>query len=203
MSKFETYRRIARYYDFLDAPFERFRYRPLRRVVFAGLQGALLDAGVGTGCNIPFYPKDATVTGIDLSPAMLGRARRRKEKLKADVELREMDVMALDFPDDHFDAIVSTFLFCVLEPEHQTPALKELRRVCRPGGTIRILEYSLSESPVLRWIMKLTAPWARFAYGAAFDRNTEQYLEAAGLELVERKYLYRDIIKMLTVRVSA
>jgi ubiquinone/menaquinone biosynthesis C-methylase UbiE len=109
--------------------------------------------------------------------------------------------MALDFPDDHFDGIISTFLFCVLEPEHQTPALKELRRVCRPGGTIRILEYSLPENPVQRSIMKLMAPWVRFAYGAAFDRNTEQYMDAAGLELLEKKYLYRDIIKMLTLGV--
>jgi ubiquinone/menaquinone biosynthesis C-methylase UbiE len=132
---------------------------------------------------------------------MLGRAQRRKEKLGATVDLREMDVMALDFPDDHFDGIISTFLFCVLEPEHQTPALKELRRVCRPGGTIRILEYSLPENPVQRSIMKLMAPWVRFSYGAAFDRNTEQYMDAAGLELLEKKYLYRDIIKMLTLGV--
>ncbi|MBT7568645.1 MAG: class I SAM-dependent methyltransferase [Rhodospirillaceae bacterium] len=201
MNKFETYNRIARYYDFLDAPFERFRYQPLRRVMFAGLEGTLLDAGVGTGCNIPFYPKYTTVAGIDFSPAMLGRARARQEKLGAKVDLRQMDVMALDFPDDHFDAIVSTFLFCVLEPEHQTPALIELRRVCRPGGTIRILEYSVSENPVYRSIMKMMAPWVRFAHGAAFDRNTEQYLAAAGLELVEKKFLYRDIIKMLDVRV--
>jgi hypothetical protein len=54
MNKFDTYSRIARYYDFLDAPFERFRYQALRRMMFAGLGGALLDAGIGTGCNIPF-----------------------------------------------------------------------------------------------------------------------------------------------------
>jgi len=48
--------------------------------------------------------------------------------------------------------------------------------------------------------MKLMAPWVRFAYGPAFDRRTEQYLEAAGLELLEKKFLYRDIIIMLTVR---
>ena len=48
--------------------------------------------------------------------------------------------------------------------------------------------------------MKLWAPWVHFAYGAAFDRHTEQYLDAAGLELVERKFLYKDIIKLLTVR---
>ncbi|MDA0997257.1 MAG: class I SAM-dependent methyltransferase, partial [Proteobacteria bacterium] len=140
------------------------------------------------------------VTGIDLSPAMLDRARRRRDKLGLAVDLREMNVMKMDFADDTFDCIISTFLFCVLSAEHQQPALEELRRVCRSDGTIRILEYAISENPLRRFIMKLWAPWVLFAYGAAFDRNTEQYLDAAGLDLVDIKFLYKDIIKLLTVR---
>ena len=91
-------------------------------------------------------------------------------------------------------------LICVLEPAHQQPALEELRRVCRPGGTIRLLEYTLSEIPWRRAVMKLWAPWVRAVYGAAFDRHTETYLAAAGLGLVEAKFLYKDVIKLLTVR---
>ncbi len=203
MGKRQTYDRIARFYDFFDLPFEHFRYKPLRRALFQGLSGDLLDAGIGTGRNFPFYPDGANVTGIDLSPAMLERARWRKDKLGTRVNVRQMNVMALDFADDRFDSIVSTFLFCVLDAEHQQPALEDLRRVCRPGGTIRIMEYSLSEIPLRRLIMKLWAPWVRFAYGAAFDRPTEQYLEAAGLDLVESKFLYKDIIKLLTLRPRA
>ena len=199
-SKQKTYNRIARFYDIFDLPFEHVRYKPLRRVLFDGLSGTLLDAGVGTGRNFPFYPDGSKVTGIDLSPAMLDRARRRKDKLGTAVDLREMNVMEMDFADDSFDGIISTFLFCVLDAEHQQPALEELRRVCHPGGTIRILEYAISENPLQRFIMKLWAPWVRFAYGAEFDRHTEQYLEAAGLDLVEKKFLYKDIIKLLTVR---
>lgn len=200
ISKRIKYNRIARFYDLLDLPFEHARYKPLRRVLFDGLNGALLDAGVGTGRNFPFYPDGSEVTGIDLSSAMLGRARWRKHKLGTAVSLREMNVMEMDFADDSFDGVISTFLFCVLDAEHQQPALEELRRVCRPGGTIRILEYAISQNPLRRFIMKLWAPWVRFAYGAEFDRHTEQYLEAAGLELVEKKFLYKDIIKLLTVR---
>lgn len=199
----DIYDRIARLYDVLDLPFERSRYAPLRRVLFEGLGGAVLDAGVGTGRNIPYYPTGSTVVGIDISPAMLERARRRRDALGASVELRAMNVLELGFPNDTFDAVVSTFLFCVLDAEHQRPALEELRRVCRPDGTIRILEYAISENPVRRFIMKLWAPWVRFAYGAEFDRNTEQYLEAAGLDLVEKAFLYEDIIALLTVRPQA
>ena len=169
-------------------------------MLFEGLNGTLLDAGVGTGRNFPFYPDGSTVTGIDLSPAMLKRARRRKDKLGTAVDLREMNVLQLDFADESFDGIVSTFLFCVLDAGHQRPALEELRRVCHPSGTIRILEYALSENPLRRFIMKLWAPWVRLVYGAEFDRRTEQHLEAAGLDLVEQKFLYKDIITLLTVR---
>jgi ubiquinone/menaquinone biosynthesis C-methylase UbiE len=201
--KRDIYDRIARLYDVLDLPFERSRYAPLRRVLFEGLHGTVLDAGVGTGRNFPYYPNGSNVTGIDISPAMLERARNRKHKLSTMVDLREMDVTKLNFPDETFDSIVSTFLFCVLDAEHQQPALEELRRVCRPDGTIRILEYAVSENPVLRFIMKLWAPWVRWAYGARFDRNTEQYLEAAGLDLMEKSFLYEDIIALLTVRPQA
>ncbi|NQU70496.1 MAG: methyltransferase domain-containing protein [Rhodospirillales bacterium] len=73
--KQNTYNRIARLYDIFDLPFEHVRYKPLRRVLFDGLSGALLDAGVGTGRNFPFYLDGCKVTGIDFSPAMLDRAR--------------------------------------------------------------------------------------------------------------------------------
>jgi len=200
MSKKKTYNRIAWLYDILDLAFEQGRYKPLRGAVMEGLSGALLDAGVGTGRNFPYYPASCKVTGIDLSPAMLIRARQRRDKLGTRVDLREMNVLELEFADDSFDSVVSTFLFCVLDDEHQQPALEELARVCRPGGTIRILEYAISEDPLRRFIMKLWRPWVRFAYGAEFDRNTEQYLDAAGLDLVEKTFLYKDIIKLLTVR---
>jgi len=198
--KTKIYNNIARLYDILDMPFEHFRYKPLRGEVFAGLQGNLLDAGVGTGRNFPYYPKGSNVTGIDLSPAMLEHARRRRKKLGSAVKLHQMNVLDTDFPDNSFDGIVSTFLFCVLSAEHQQPALQELRRICRPDGTIRILEYAISEIPLRRFVMKLWAPWARFAYGAEFDRNTEQYLDGAGLRLTEKKFLYKDIVKLLAVQ---
>jgi len=200
MPKRKIYNRIARLYDILDLPFEHGRYRPLRRALFDDVGGDLLDAGVGTGRNFPYYPDGSRVVGIDLSVAMLERAKRRRDKLGTTVELREMNVLDMDFPDDSFDSVVSTFLFCVLEPEHQQPALEEIRRICRPGGMIHILEYDISENPVQRFVMQLWAPWVRFAYGAEFDRKTEQYLEPAGLELVETTFLYKDIIKLLSVR---
>ena len=200
MNRRATYQRIARWYDLLDAPFERKRYQPIRPLVFAGLSGRILDAGVGTGRNIPFYPQDGDMLGIDLSPAMLTRASRRRDEVGLDVALMEMDVMHTSFEDNSFDAVVSTFLFCVLAPEHQLPALKELARICKPDGEIRLLEYSYSKNPMKRFIMRLWAPWVRFAYGAAFDRNTHLYLEEAGFEETENYFLVGDIIRFIVAR---
>ena len=200
MTKRATYQRIARWYDLLDAPFERKRYQPLRPLLFESLSGRILDAGVGTGRNIPFYPKGSEMVGIDLSPAMLTRAERRRAEVARDVQLMEMDVMKTNFDDNSFDAVVSSFLFCVLAPEHQLPALQELARICKPGGEIRLLEYNYSKDPRKRFVMKLWAPWVRWAYGAAFDRNTHLYLADAGLEEVENRFLVEDIVRLIVAR---
>lgn len=200
MAHKRIYTAIPRFYDLLDLPFEYRRYRPLRRVLFKNVDGEILDAGVGTGRNMTFYPPGATITGIDLSSGMLARARQRGDTLKIDVNLFEMDVTDTDFADDRFDFIIATFLFCVLDDEHQLPALKELHRVCKADGEIRILEYAYSKNPWRRFVMNLWAPWVRLIYGATFDRRTEQYVNAAGLRLVKERFLYKDIIKILVLR---
>ena len=131
---------------------------------------------------------------------MLRHAARRQAHALTDTALAAMVVCALGFADDSFDRVASSFLFCVLEANRQLPALKELARVCKPVGEIRVLEYALSEDPYRRFIMRLWAPWVRLVYGARFDRETEQYIPAAGLELVERRFVYSDVIKMLVMR---
>src|SRR5947209_15516150 len=95
-SNFARYQRIAPLYDRLDSPFEYGRYRKIRPQLFHGLSGRILDAGVGTGRNFPFYPRGSQVVGIDLSPAMLARAERRRRTAAATVELRQMDVTRLN-----------------------------------------------------------------------------------------------------------
>jgi ubiquinone/menaquinone biosynthesis C-methylase UbiE len=200
LSTRDRYQRIAPLYDLLDLPFEYRRYRQLRPLLFAEMSGLILDAGVGTGRNFPFYPSGAKVIGIDLSAAMLARARQRLGQARAEVELREMDITRLEFPDQHFDNVVATFLFCVLPDEQQTPALAEIKRVLKPGGILRLLEYTRPTDPFRRAITKLWEPWVHWAYGASFDRNTERYIPRAGLELTDSRFVVDDLIKLMTVR---
>ena len=196
----ERYQRIAWAYDLLDGPFEYGRYRKIRPQMFHGLSGRILDAGVGTGRNFPFYPPDSKVVGIDLSPAMLARAERRRATASAPVELRHMDVTRLDFPDRHFDAAVATFLFCVLPDDLQVAGMRELARVVKLGGIIRCLEYTRPSGRLRRAMTRLWEPWVYWAYGARFDRQTEQRAPEAGLNLFESRYVYDELIKLLGAR---
>jgi demethylmenaquinone methyltransferase/2-methoxy-6-polyprenyl-1,4-benzoquinol methylase len=201
LSNLDRYERIAWAYDLLDLPFEYGRYRRIRPQMFEGLAGRILDAGVGTGRNFPFYPSGSQVIGIDLSPAMLARAERRRARAAAPVELLRMDVTRLEFPDGHFDGAVATFLFCVLPDELQVAGMRELARVVKPGGIIRCLEYTRPGRGLRRMMTRLWDPWIHWAYGASFDRQTEQHAPEAGLQLFESRYVHDELIKLLAARV--
>jgi ubiquinone/menaquinone biosynthesis C-methylase UbiE len=198
LSNFERYQRIAPVYDLLELPFEYGRYRRVRRLLFEGLSGLLLEAGVGTGRNFPFYPPGTKIVGIDISPSMLARAERKQKSAAAEVELRQMDVTRLDFADRSFDGAVATFLFCVLSEEQQVPALKELGRVVKPRGPIRLLEYVRPRGTVRRVVAKLWEPWIAWAYGASFDRRTEEHIPEAGLELIEAHFVVDDLVRLIS-----
>ena len=200
ISNFERYQRIAWAYDLLDLPFEYGRYRKIRPQLFSGLSGRILEAGVGTGRYFPFYPPGSSVVGIDLSPAMLARAQRRLSAAATAVELQQMDVTRLEFPDHSFDAAVATFLFCVLPDDLQVAGMRELRRVVKPGGIIRCLEYARPSGELRRAMTRIWEPWVYWAYGATFDRQMERRAPEAGLELFESRFVYDELIKLLGAR---
>jgi ubiquinone/menaquinone biosynthesis C-methylase UbiE len=195
-----TYDRIAPVYDILDMAYEVGWKRRLRRSVFAGTGGDILDAGAGTGCNMPFYPPGSRVVALDASAAMLRRARRRAEGLGLDVDLQVGDLLATGFPDGRFDHVVATFVFCVLPERLQLPALCELARICRPGGTVRILDYCKPRSGPARLWARMVSPWIGFVFSARHDAGYEGCLAAAGLEVVESRHVFGDIVKQIVAR---
>lgn len=134
---------------------------------------------------------------------MLARAHDRCPTLAAGGRLYQMDVTDLEFATGSFDAAVATFLFCVLPNDLQVPALRELGRVVKPGGLIRLLEYVRPQGAFRRFMSRIWQPWIAWAYGASFDRHTEKHVSEAGLELVESRYVVDDLLKLITVRASA
>jgi phosphatidylethanolamine/phosphatidyl-N-methylethanolamine N-methyltransferase len=104
-----TYRRIAPVYDLLDALYERSWKGRLRAELFRHAGGRVLDVGVGSGRNLPYYPAGSEAVGIDLSRPMLKRAARRARAIGSDVRLAQMNLLDLAFPDGAFDTVVATF----------------------------------------------------------------------------------------------
>jgi SAM-dependent methyltransferase len=196
---FDRYQRIASAYDLLDLPFEYGRYRHIRPRLFEGLSGRILDAGVGTGRNMPFYPATAAVVGVDLSPAMLARAGQRARRLGRMVELHQMDVTSLAFADRSFDAAVSSFLFCVLPTNPGIGAARDRTR-SQARWDASALEYVRPQGTLRSAIARLWEPWMAWAYGAGFDRRTEEHVVTAGFEILESRFVVDDLIKLISVR---
>lgn len=194
------YSKASLYYDILDWPFEYFRYRRIRRELWKGLGGRILDLGAGTGRNAAYYPEQADVITADLSPEMLDHARHRLMALGRRPQIAVTDVLNLDFKNEEFDACVSTFLFCVLPDELQERALREVSRVLKPGGKVHLLEYAYSQKPWRRFWMQVMSPWVEALYGARFDRNTRLHLQRAAFQLAEERFVHSDIILKLVGR---
>ena len=191
--------RTSRFYDWIDWPFERFRYRKIRQRIWKGLSGKILDAGVGTGSNIPFYPENQQVFGIDLSAGMLERAKAKASSLGKNVDLQKMSVYHTPFSDGTFDAVVATFLCCVVD--QPVLAARELKRICKKDGKIYFLEYVLSKKPVRRFIQKMVTPYTRFMFGVDFTQDTLATLQKEGFQIIQEKNITGDVLKLIVAQI--
>lgn len=196
------YNRIAPIYDLMEILPER-RFTPWREQLWdQAPAGQILEVGVGTGKNFPYHPVEdpdgegAVITGIDLSEEMLARAQRRAQALGRELDLRQMDVQQLDFPDDTFDAAVATFVFCsVPDP---VLGLRELSRVVKPGGRIFLLEHVRIDRPIIGRIMDFLNPLVVRLYGANINRRTVENVRRSGLNVESITNLGPlDVVKLI------
>lgn len=172
------YQRLAPMYDRVESMLEA-RYRAWRTALWQRVTGShILEVGVGTGKNMPYWPRGAHVTGLDLTPGMLARAQRRAVQLGLGLDLRLGDVQALDLPDASFDAAVASFVFCSVPDPVQ--GLRELGRVVRPAGQIVLLEH-VRVAGLFGRLMDGLNPLAVHLLGANLNRPTVDNVQAAGL----------------------
>jgi ubiquinone/menaquinone biosynthesis C-methylase UbiE len=119
--------------------FDRTLFGDSRAWVCTQATGDTLEVAIGTGLNLPIYSEQVQLTGIDLSPAMLGIARQRAGQLGREVDLREADAIALPFPGSSFDTVVCTFSLCAIPDERR--AVAEMNRVLRSGGLLLLADH--------------------------------------------------------------
>jgi len=195
----KRYDRIAPYFEGLEAVMEGLFFKNWRKKLWEKVDGYhILEVGVGTGKNFDYYPADARITAIDFSREMLKQAARKKDRKQTTVEINLMDVQSLDFADNSFDTVIGSFVFCSVPLPLK--GLKELYRVCKPGGQVLLLEHVLSSKPLIAKVMNFINPVIVALVGANINRNTVKNIKACGFASVRVDDRSSDIIKLIEAR---
>jgi ubiquinone/menaquinone biosynthesis C-methylase UbiE len=142
----------------------------------------VLEIGVGAGANFDFYPAGASVVAVDLGEKMIALARAKAARSgRSDLALRVMDAQHLELPDNEFDAVAASFVFCsVPDPAR---ALSEMNRVLKPGGTAVFLEHVRSANRLVGWMMDRLDPMMHRHGGMHINRRTVETVEQSDLRL--------------------
>lgn len=188
-----VYDRVASVYDLYTRPMEAMGGTRARRRLFSRARGRVLELGIGTGANVPFYPPDVELVGVDISGRMLQRARRRALRGR-DVALQRADIEHLPYGDASFDTVTAACVFCSVDDPVQ--GLREARRVTRPGGFVLLYEHVRPTNPLLARLADATSPWTRRTFGPELNRRTEENVAAAGMTVVEarRRGIWRELV---------
>jgi demethylmenaquinone methyltransferase/2-methoxy-6-polyprenyl-1,4-benzoquinol methylase len=173
-------------YELIDLPLEILFFRRWRKEALSSLQGKVLEVGIGTGRNLKYYPVGCSITGIDYSERMLKKAREKAKGLK-NVTLLLMNAEHLEFPDNSFDYIITTFVLCSIPDP--VKALKEMRRVLKPSGEIIAIEYVRSSNSLIAWFEDIINPVICSLIGDNMNRKTVENIKKAGFSVKEVKIL--------------
>jgi len=190
---------LASGYDLFMWPLEWALFARLRQRALCALRPSssprlVLEVGVGTGANLPFYPASSRVVAVDASAEMLAVARRRRTR--AVVKWSQTDVHHLAFSDATFDGVVGSFLLCnVTDP---STVLQEVRRVLRPGGCLLLLEHVRGAHP---WVGRLTdlldLPWHAWSGSCHLNRETEATVASAGFNITRSERYALGVVQLI------
>jgi ubiquinone/menaquinone biosynthesis C-methylase UbiE len=194
--------RLRRYWDkhadsydrqmgFLD----RHLFADTRTWICSKANGAVLEVAIGTGLNLPYYPEDVRLTGIEWSPQMLALARQRAADLGRSVELRQGDAQALEFGDDTFDTVACTFSLCAIPDDRQ--AVHEMTRVLRPGGLLLLADHVEAAAWPVRASQRLLELVTIPLGGEHFRRRPIRHVQSLGFIIQAHERFKIGIVERL------
>ena len=187
------YDRVSRFYDLSEIAVEKIFFSKWRKQLLGGLHGRILEVGVGTGKNLPYYPKGVDLTAIDISPKMMDKARKRADGI--DVNFHVMDAQDMTFENDTFDFVVTTFVLCSVPDPINT--IGEMNRVLKPDGKILTLDHVLSKNRAIRLWENLHNPIMVRLFGININRDTLSNFKRSGLNVEVDKHLaFKDVFRM-------
>lgn len=193
-----NYNRNAALYDKLLAPVDG-SLSKWRKELLKDAYGKTLEIGIGTGKSLEHYPQNVSVTGIDSSEKMLNYARKRANGYSQLDKLLVMNSENLLFPDNTFDTVVASCVFCSVHDPIR--AFKEIKRVCKSNGSILMLEHVRSDRKIVGKIMDVLNPISYALFGDNINRRTYDNLVLAGFEpsQIETINVWSDVWKIFRI----
>jgi ubiquinone/menaquinone biosynthesis C-methylase UbiE len=191
----QVWDKAAPSYDRQIAFFEKIQFAGGREWLGERARGRVLEVAIGTGRNLPHYPADVAITGVELSPAMLSIARQRAARLGRDADLREADAEHLPFDGASFDTVVCALSLCTIPSP--AAALSEMLRVLVPGGRLLLLDHIGSTWPPVyaaQWLLERVTIRAA---GEHFTRRQLALVKAAGFQIVETERLKAGTVERI------
>jgi ubiquinone/menaquinone biosynthesis C-methylase UbiE len=184
-------------YDRQIAFFEKVWFTGGREWLGERAYGRVLEVAIGTGRNLPHYRSGTTLTGIELSPAMLAIAKQRAAELGLDADLREGNAELLPFDDESFDTVVCALSLCTISDP--ATAIDEMRRVLVPGGLLLLVDHIGSSWPPIRAAQWLLEQVTRRAAGEYLTRRQLPLVEA-GFRIEQSQRLKAGTVERINAR---
>ena len=189
----KRYDRISKVYDLMEKPIEVALFRHWRKDLLRMVSGEVLEVGVGTGKNIPYYGDEASVVAVDISKKMLERARKKATIAITKPSFVVMDTENLALKNHSFGTIVATFVYCSVPDA--VKGFLELKRVCKQEGRILLLEHVRSRQPLLGKLMDVLNPLTLRVAEFKINRETGRNIKCGGLNLILEKNLKWNVIE--------